>query len=279
MIGGLGTSITDVNLVLNQVSHTFPDDVDLLLVGPGGQNAIVMSDAGGGAPGISNVNLTLDDQAASALPDATAPTSGSYQPANYAGMGTESWPAPAPAPGGLSNLSVFNGTNPNGVWNLYVVDDAPDDAGTIAGWNLVITTGPPPPPPPPPPRRRRRRHHLLLLLHHHHHHHHHHHTTTTATATTTTTATTTATATTTTAEPTPATLSRAERDRAAAGNGQSTNPRAALPSRDGAQGSLEARRPGRRPEPPARRGAAGQLQGQPASRAPVMQRIEGQAAV
>ncbi|MBD2813154.1 hypothetical protein ID853_20380, partial [Xenorhabdus sp. Vera] len=35
---------------------------------------------------------------------------------------------------------VFNGTNPNGTWNLYVVDDAVDDISSIAeGWELTIT--------------------------------------------------------------------------------------------------------------------------------------------
>ena len=32
--------IRDVNLRLNDLQHTFPDDVHVLLVGPGGQTAI-----------------------------------------------------------------------------------------------------------------------------------------------------------------------------------------------------------------------------------------------
>ena len=40
-------SITDVNVQINGLSHTYPDDIDMLLVSPGGQNAIFMSDAGG----------------------------------------------------------------------------------------------------------------------------------------------------------------------------------------------------------------------------------------
>ena len=39
--------ITDVNVTLNDVSHTFPDDIDILLVGPEGQQVTLMSDAGG----------------------------------------------------------------------------------------------------------------------------------------------------------------------------------------------------------------------------------------
>ena len=48
-VGGLGTKVSDVNLSLTGLSHTFPDDIDMLLVGPGGQQATVMSDAGGSA--------------------------------------------------------------------------------------------------------------------------------------------------------------------------------------------------------------------------------------
>ena len=40
-------AISDVNVPLTGLSHTYPDDIDMLLVSPGGQNAIFMSDAGG----------------------------------------------------------------------------------------------------------------------------------------------------------------------------------------------------------------------------------------
>ena len=60
-----GVTITDVNLQLNGLTHTEADDLDVLLVGPTGADAIVMSDAGG-TTDISGVTLTLDDQAADA---------------------------------------------------------------------------------------------------------------------------------------------------------------------------------------------------------------------
>ncbi len=89
----------------------------------------------------------------------------------------------------------------------------------------------------------------------------------TSTATATTAAATstsaTATASTATSGPAAATLSRAERARPEAGNGEGTDPGTALPSRHGAQGSLPARRPCRRPEPTGRLGTPRQLQGQP----------------
>ena len=140
-VAGLTGSVSKVTVTLTNISHTFPDDIDILLVGPGGQGAIIMSDAGLGSD-IVNVTLTFDDAAASQLPDSAQIVSGTFQPTNFATGDV----FPAPAPGGPfgSPLSVFNGTNPNGTWNLFVVDDAGVDAGNIAGgWTLNITTAEP----------------------------------------------------------------------------------------------------------------------------------------
>jgi hypothetical protein len=103
----------------------------------------VLSDAGG-APDVVNCSLTLDDEAASALPDSgQIACLGAYRPANH-GAGD-----PFPAPSGQVNLSSFDGAAPNGTWSLYVVDDAAADTGHIDSWSLAVTAGGPPPPPPP----------------------------------------------------------------------------------------------------------------------------------
>ena len=147
-ISGLSGTITDANLVLNGLSHFTPDDIDILLVGPQGQDAMMMSDAGGGFA-LNEIDLTLDDQAAGPLPDSTEIGPGSYRPANY--EPGDPFPAPAPTPTGNVALSTFDGTSPNGTWSLYVVDDALGSIGSINGWRLQITTAG------GPPRRRRLR--------------------------------------------------------------------------------------------------------------------------
>ena len=139
VVSGQPSYLCSVTVNMNGLTHTFPDDLDLLLARTTGSNAIIMSDAGGGNALVS-VSFTLSDAGATALPDATAIVNGTtYKPANYAGTGGEAWPAPAPAPSGGSALVTFKGTNPNGNWDLWVVDDQAGDTGSLAGWcvNLV----------------------------------------------------------------------------------------------------------------------------------------------
>jgi subtilisin-like proprotein convertase family protein len=136
------SQIKDVNLTLNGFSHSFPEDVDMLLVAPSGESALVMSDAGGSAD-VNGISILLDNQAQSRLPDDSElgadGSNVSYKPANYAGADT--FPSPAPTPGKRASLSVFNRTNPNGDWQLFIVDAVPSfDSGSIeGGWTLTIT--------------------------------------------------------------------------------------------------------------------------------------------
>jgi len=138
-VSGLTGTVTAVTATLNGISHTFPDDADIMLVGPGGQNTLLMSDAGGGGD-ITGLNFTFDDAAAATLPDATQLSGGTFKPSNY-DTTTDAFPAPAPPAGATVAMSVFNGTNPNGTWALYVRDDLGIDLGSIAGgWTLNIAT-------------------------------------------------------------------------------------------------------------------------------------------
>jgi subtilisin-like proprotein convertase family protein len=130
--------IAKVTATLTGFSHTWPADVDVLLVGPAGQTVVLMSDVGGSTT-VTGLTLTFDD--AGAVIPATLPsdTSVTYQPADISPGDAFSPPAPA-GPYGTA-LSVFNGTNPAGTWSLYVVDDVGGDSGTITGgWSLTIET-------------------------------------------------------------------------------------------------------------------------------------------
>src|SRR5262245_40791614 len=129
IVSGVTGTVSKVTVTLNQLSHSYPDDIDMLLVGPAGQSVLLMSDTGGGSD-LTNVVLTFDDAAGPSLPDATQITTGTYKPTNI-GTG-DTFPAPAPNGSYGATLSVFNATDPNGVWSLYIVDDTTNDAGSLA---------------------------------------------------------------------------------------------------------------------------------------------------
>lgn len=137
---GLAGRIIKVVVRLINISHPSPADIDILLVGPGGQNTTIMSDVGD-VINVTNVTLTLDDNAPSPLPESTPLVSGTFKPTNR-GLVVDPFPPPAPVPFGGAALSVFNFTNPNGIWNLFVVDDSAFlGGGSIGGgWELIITT-------------------------------------------------------------------------------------------------------------------------------------------
>jgi len=142
-VTGLTGTVLKVTATLTGYSHAFSDDVDVLLVGPAGQKVLLMSDAGGGAAP-SNINLTFDDAAATAVPDGAPIVSGTFRPANYEGTASDAFAAPAPAGPYATVLAAFNGANPNGTWSLFVRDDFSGFAGSISGgWRLNIQTAVP----------------------------------------------------------------------------------------------------------------------------------------
>ncbi len=137
VVSGVTGVVGKATVTLNQVSHSFPNDINVLLVGPQGQNLILMSGTGGGHPA-TNLVLTFDDAATNTLPHSAALVSGLFQPTAY--KTATVFPRPAPAGPRGTALSTFNGTDPNGTWSLYVFDDTVGDAGSIAGgWSLSLS--------------------------------------------------------------------------------------------------------------------------------------------
>lgn len=156
VVSGLSGTISKVTLTLSGLTHGKLDDLEVLLVAPGGQTFVPLGDAGGTTSGVSGINLTFDDAAASLISDTAAPASGTYRPSSYnnsddggsAPTGGSSIPPPsgpyprAASQGSSTFANVFNGSNPNGTWSLYLYDDVTGDGTTSVsgGWSLNFVT-------------------------------------------------------------------------------------------------------------------------------------------
>jgi len=152
-VTGMNGTISNVTLTLNNLSHTWVSDIDVLLVGPSGQKVLVFSDVADGFHAI-NVTVTLSDAASQPLPSSGPFVTGTYKPTDYTdnSPGGDNFPPPAPAPPYPTVLSTFDGTIPNGPWSLYVFDDGPGDQGNFgSGWSLTVTTLAAAPSPTPAP--------------------------------------------------------------------------------------------------------------------------------
>jgi uncharacterized repeat protein (TIGR01451 family) len=125
-----------VTVTLSNLNHTYPHDVNVLVVASNGVKTLLMSHAGNQAS--SGITLTFDDFAAAALPASGQLASGTYRPAAYTPPTT--FPTNAPAGPYNADLKTFNSINPAGPWSLYVYDDGGGDDGQIlGGWSIALT--------------------------------------------------------------------------------------------------------------------------------------------
>ncbi|QGQ99795.1 hypothetical protein EHS13_35500 [Paenibacillus psychroresistens] len=137
-VSGLVGIVTKATVTLHALNSLRPEEYDILLVGPQGQNVYLMASAGGDAV-VINQTVTFDDSAATMIPNAGPLVTGTFQPSVY--PPTITFPAPAPTPPYSTLLNAFNGTNPNGTWRLFIVDDIDQiSSGNVAGgWTLTLT--------------------------------------------------------------------------------------------------------------------------------------------
>jgi subtilisin-like proprotein convertase family protein len=150
-VAGIPGNVADVNVTLNGLTHTCMSDTRFLLVGPGGQNSILLSTAGGYCNDpVANAVITLDDEAPTSYPCNVSP-SGTFKPTadpitpppaeDCTPADNNAFPAPAPAAPYPAALSSFDGHPADGAWSLFVLDQFGGDSGSLAGWSLDLTAG------------------------------------------------------------------------------------------------------------------------------------------
>jgi uncharacterized delta-60 repeat protein len=149
-VSNVAGTLLQATVVFTNVSHTSPSDIDALLTAPASPKGVLVMANAGGFNEIDNVTLTFDDMASGYLPQYGQIVSGTTKPTAYTPVATffpTNAPSPvtnAPVDQSGTTLSVFNGTNPNGDWSLFVQDDTGGDFGVIAnGWLLNVMTADP----------------------------------------------------------------------------------------------------------------------------------------
>ncbi|GAA2133766.1 Ig-like domain-containing protein [Nocardioides bigeumensis] len=121
--------VTDVDVTLNGLSHTYMYDLEVW-VSHNGTTVKLLDEAGDWSRETTPRTFTFDDEAATVLPwSSTLSPSGSYKPTDGSGGGE------TPV---ATSLAVFDGQAATGTWELFIVDQSAGDEGSLAGWSLDI---------------------------------------------------------------------------------------------------------------------------------------------
>lgn len=112
-------AITDVNVTLGRINHTYDADLDIYLQHPDTTEIRLSDDNGSG--GDNYVDTVFDDEATTAITSGAAPFTGSYRPEVA--------------------LSGLDGKPSGGAWRLRIYDDANTDTGTLQSWSLTLCGG------------------------------------------------------------------------------------------------------------------------------------------
>ena len=109
------TTVTHVIVSVN-ITHSYVGDLWIVLRSPAATDVTLVSYRGG--PGDDFTATTFDDMAETAIADGTAPFGGRFSPEGQ--------------------LADFIGETSNGVWQLWVYDNADHDEGTLDSWGLSL---------------------------------------------------------------------------------------------------------------------------------------------
>lgn len=99
------------------VQHSFTKDLKIYLIGPEGQEVLLVGNEGGS--GDHFINTNFDDDSPTHITNSFPPFSGSFRPEG--------------------NLDDFKGLEANGTWTLRVMDESYLDGGSLNQWSLALT--------------------------------------------------------------------------------------------------------------------------------------------
>jgi subtilisin-like proprotein convertase family protein len=122
--------IDDINLMINNLTHTWLGDLQIELESPAGTRVTIVQSrfqnpSGPLGGGDNFLGTIMDDQSPVNITEGTAP---------YTGRFDMSHPSV-----GMNPLTAFNGEKALGPWTLYVTDWYEDDTGSLNSWGIEFT--------------------------------------------------------------------------------------------------------------------------------------------
>ncbi len=115
------TALVDLNVLNLNISHTWIQDLTVVLRSPDGTEVTLLQSICGDQ---DDMLINFDDESMADYGSFPCPptNNGTYKP--------------------LSPLSAFDGENPNGTWTLVVTDNYPEDGGSLNAWGIAFPSVP-----------------------------------------------------------------------------------------------------------------------------------------
>jgi subtilisin-like proprotein convertase family protein len=132
---GRNAIIQDLDIGI-ELTHSHPEDLDIHLISPAGNDNVLFTDVGSDA--FPHIDITIDDEASFPLTPAADP--------HFAFTGQTALSKLVVQPE-VSNtawyrtatrLSWFDGEDVAGTWTLVIDDDSPGNGGTLQGWGIRV---------------------------------------------------------------------------------------------------------------------------------------------
>lgn len=140
-IGVIGGCVTIDNVTID-LDHSWTGDIGILLIGPGGQ-VLELSTSNGGA-GNNYTNTVFTDNTTDFITAGTPPFIGIFRPEGRVQNLANPY-SNVPALGTFTFANVYNGTNADGSWQLYINDYVAADVGVLNSWSITFNLNGDPP--------------------------------------------------------------------------------------------------------------------------------------